>query len=69
MEDHTLIEIGAGLLALWLATFFILWKLIDRQGRPGPVKGTFAKESLMLGHMIVLVTGLAMLISGLSLFG
>lgn len=68
MEDITLIEIGTGLVGFWLATLFVLWKLIDRQGRPGPVKSAVAKEGLMLAHLIVLVTGAAMIISGLHVF-
>lgn len=69
MEDLTLIEIGAGLLVLWFVTLFGLWKLIDRQGRPGPVKSTFLKEGLMLVHMTVLVAGLAMVVNGLHALG
>lgn len=68
MEDITFIEIGAGLLVVWLFGLFVLWKLIDRQGRPGPVKSTVAKEALMLAHLIALVTGLALIISGLHVF-
>lgn len=69
MDDLTTIEIGAALLAVWLVTLFALWKLIDRQGRPGPVKSTLVKESLMLAHMAVLITGLAMIVTGLHVFG
>ena len=68
MDDLTNIEIGAGLLAFWLATLFLLWKLIDRQGRPGPVKSAIAKDGLMLVHMAVLIIGIAMLIKGLHVF-
>lgn len=69
MDDTTFLEIGAGLLAFWLVTLLLLWKLIDRQGRPGPVKSTVAKEGLMLAHLIVLAAGTAMVIGGLRIFG
>lgn len=69
MEDIILIGIGAGLVGFWLMTLLVLWKLIDRQGRPGPVTSALAKEGLMLAHLIVLVTGTAMIIRGLRVFG
>lgn len=69
MDSLTLFEIGAALLAIWLVTSFALWKLIDRQSHPGPIKNALAKESLMLIHLALLVAGLAMLIQGLPIFG
>lgn len=68
MNDMTTIEIGAALLAVWLVTLLAMWKLIDRQGRPGPVKSALAKETLMLVHMALLIIGLAMIITGLHVF-
>jgi cytochrome b561 len=64
MDDITIIEIGLGMVAFWLATIVVLWKLIDRRGRPGPLKSALAKESLMLAHMAILLFGLAMVIKG-----
>ncbi len=69
MEDLKVVEIGAGLLVLWFVTLFALWRLIDRQNRPGPVKSRLAKECLMLGHMTVLVAGMAMVLMGLQVLG
>lgn len=69
MDDIASIEIGTGLLVVWVASLFVLWKLIDRQGRPGPIKNTILKESVMLVHLGLLVTGGAFLIKGLNLFG
>jgi len=69
MDNLTTIEIGAGLVVFWFVTLFVLWKLIDRKDRPGPITSNFAKECLILVHMGVLVVGIAMLVSGLQLFG
>ena len=69
MEDLKVVEIGAGLLVLWFVTLFALWRLIDRQNRPGPVKSRLAKECLMRGHMTVLVAGMAMVLMGLQVLG
>ena len=69
MEDLTSIEIGAGLLVLWFLTLFALWRLIDKQNRPGPIKSRLAKECLMLVHMTVLVVGIAMVVTGLHVVG
>jgi len=69
MDELTAIEIGAGLLVVWLATLFVLLKLIDRRGHPGPITSNFAKECLMLAHMVVLVIGIAMIVNGLQVFG
>ncbi len=68
MDDLTSIEIGAGLLAIWLATLFVLLKLIDRPGKPGIVKNVVAKESMMLVHMAVLIVAAAMIVKGLHVF-
>lgn len=64
-----MIEIGAGLLVLWFVTPFALWRLIDRQNRPGLIKNRLAKEGLMLVHMTVLVAGVAMILMGLQVLG
>lgn len=69
MDDLTAVELGAGLLVIWFASLFILFKLIDRRGHPGPITSNFAKECLMLAHMAVLVVGIAMIVSGLQVFG
>ncbi len=68
MDDLTFFEIGAALLVIWLATSPALWKLIDRQSRPGPIKNALAKDSLMLIHLALLIAGLAMVIQGLQIF-
>ena len=68
MNDLTILEIGVALLVIWLATSLALWRLIDRQSRPGPVKNALAKESLMLIHLALLVAGLSLTIKGLQIF-
>ena len=68
MSDLTSVEIGVGLLAIWLATAFLLFKLIDRRDKPGIIKSAMAKEGAMLVHMAVLIVGAAMLIKGLHVF-
>lgn len=67
MDHITSIEIGAGLLVVWLATLFALWKLIDRKGYPGPIRHSIAKDGLMLVHLALLVTGIAFMAKGLSI--
>ncbi len=69
MDDLTMIEIGAGLLAAWLATLFALLKLIDRRDHPGPVKNAVAKELMMLSHLALLILAAAMLIKGMHVAG
>ena len=67
MDEITSLEIGLGVLGLWLATLFVLWKLIDRKGYAGPVRNDTVKESLMLAHLALLVIGLAFIVSGLHI--
>ena len=52
MDDLTFFEIERAV--IWLATSPALWKLIDRQSRPGPIKNASPKESLMLIHLALL---------------
>lgn len=67
MDEITSIEIGLGLLGLWLATLFVLWRVIDRKGYPGPVRSAVAKDGLMLAHLTLLVIGGAFIVSGLQI--
>lgn len=69
MTDVTTIEVALVLLGVWLATIPLLWLLIGRRGRPGPLKGVLAKEACMLTHMATLLAGAAMLIKGLYVGG
>jgi hypothetical protein len=62
------LEIGAALLALWAVTFVVLWKTIDRPGRPGIIKGRLVTEHFMLAHILLLIISISLLIKGSGYF-
>ncbi len=66
--DLVELEWGFGLLALWAATFVVLWKTIDRPGRPGIIKGQLVTEHFMLAHILLLIISLSLLIKGSGFF-
>ncbi len=66
--DLTTLELGAGLLTLWAATFVVLWKLVDRPGRPGVIKGRLVTEHFLLAHLFLLITAISLLIKGSGYF-
>ncbi len=66
--NYTDIEWGVGLLALWAVTFVVLWKTIDRPGRPGIIRGKLVTEHFMLAHILLLIVAISMLVKGSGLF-
>ena len=62
------LELGVLLLALWAATFVVLWKTVDRPGRPGIIKGQLVTEHFMLAHILLLIIALSFLIKGSGFF-
>ncbi len=67
--DLTTLELGAGLLTLWAATFVVLWKLVDRPGRPGVIRGQLVIEHFLLAHIFLLIVAICLLIKGSGYFG
>lgn len=62
------LELAALLLGAWVISLFVLWKVIDRPGRPGIVKGPFVIDAMMLASLACLVIGVSFLIKGSGLF-
>ena len=62
------LELGAILLAIWAATFVVLWKTIDRPGRPGIIKGQLVIEHFMLAHILLLIIAVSELVKGSGFF-
>lgn len=62
------LEIGVVLLAIWAATFVVLWKTIDRPGRPGIIKGKLVIEHVMLAHILLLIVTISELVKGSGYF-
>jgi hypothetical protein len=62
------LEIGVVLLAIWLATFVVLWKTIDRPGRPGIIKGRLVIEHVMLAHILLFIVTVSELVRGSGIF-
>jgi hypothetical protein len=62
------LELGVVLLAIWVATFFVLWKIIDRPGRPGIIKGQLVIEHFMLAHILLLIFAVSELVKGSGFF-
>ncbi len=62
------LEIGVVLMAIWIATFVVLWKTIDRPGRPGIIKGRLVIEHFMLAHILLLIVAVSELVKGSGLF-
>jgi hypothetical protein len=61
-------ELGLVLMAVWAATFVLLWKTIDRPGRPGIIKGQLVTEHFMLAHILLLIVAVSFLIKGSGFF-
>lgn len=66
--DLVELEWGFGLLALWVATFFVLLKTVDRPGHPGIIKGQLTVEHFLLAHILLLIIALSFLIKGSGFF-
>jgi hypothetical protein len=62
------LEFGAILLAIWVATFVVLWKIIDRPGHPGIIKGQLVIEHFMLAHILLLIFAVSELVKGSGFF-
>jgi len=62
------LELGVVLLAVWAATFVVLWKVIDRPGHPGIIKHQLVVEHVMLAHILLLIIAISELIKGSGLF-
>jgi len=62
------LEWGVGLLALWAVTFVVLWKTVDRPGRPGIIKGQLVTEHFLLAHILLLIVAISMLVKGSGYF-
>jgi hypothetical protein len=63
------IEWGVALLAIWAVTLVVLWKTVDRPGRPGIIKGQLVTEHFLLAHILLLIIAVSMLIKGSGFFG
>lgn len=57
--------IGGLLVALYLGALPLLWKTIDRKGRPGLIASNAAIETVMLVHIAVLLAGITLILLGL----
>jgi hypothetical protein len=66
--NYTELEWGAGLLVVWAITFFVLWKTIDRPGRPGIIRGQLTTEHFMLAHILLLIISISLLVKGSGYF-
>ena len=66
--NYTDIEWGVGLLVVWAVTFVVLWKTIDRPGRPGIIRGQLVTEHFMLAHILLLIVAISMLVKGSGMF-
>ncbi len=62
------LEIGVILLVVWIATFVVLWKTIDRPGRPGIIKGQLVIEHFLLAHILLLIITISELVKGTGFF-
>lgn len=62
------LEIGVILLVVWIATFVVLWKTIDRPGRPGIIKGQLVIEHFLLAHILLLIITISELVKGSGFF-
>lgn len=66
--NYSDIEWGIGLLVLWVVTFIILLKTIERPGRPGIIRGQLVTEHFMLAHILLLIVAISMLVKGSGFF-
>jgi hypothetical protein len=56
------LELGAVFLVGWVVTLAALWFLVDRKGRPGPVRSVAVIEGAMLASIFCLILGVTFLI-------
>lgn len=66
--NYTEIELGVGLLVVWVVTFVVLLRTVDRPGRPGIIRGQLVTEHFMLAHILLLIISISLLIKGSGLF-
>ena len=62
------LQIGAVLLAAWLASLVMLWKGVDRAARPGVIKNQLVIDVMMLVSIMTLIVGVSLIIKGSGWF-
>lgn len=56
------LELGAVFLICWGLSLVAMWFLVDRKGRPGPIRSVAAIETMMLLSIFCLILGVTFLI-------
>lgn len=60
------LEIGVALIAFWLLSLALMWFLVDRRTRSGPIRNVGVIEGMMLLSILSLLVGGTLIIKGLS---
>ena len=67
ISSTSALELGLGLLVFWALSVVVMWFVINRKARPGPVRSIIAIEGMMLVSMAALIFGIALTAKGVGL--